>query len=200
MSDDFKVAKKKTSQELINANLDDLTNEELDRRTAVIRASKEEADLQDIKERLADRDNKRTMRGDGFRSRGRELNKTQRDQELHQSKCSHRKGGRGLEAIQIGGNAGDYAVIRHLLPWNVWYQRCQRCGKTWKPPNDLDYKMDTPEGKEAFEAAKKVYADALAWPTDNIPSTGITFQHHSDDADTSARKFVHETVKNVNLR
>lgn len=202
MSDEVKVttSRPKTSQELINAKLDDLTNAELERRTAIVRASKEEADLQDIKERLADRDNKRTMKAESFLSRGRELRKTERDQSLHQSKCSHRKGGRGLEAIQTGGNDSDYAVIRHLLPTNEWWQRCQRCGKTWRPAHAEDFQLDTQTGRDAFEAAKKVYAEALSWPTDNIPSTGITFQHHSEDADVSARKFVHDTMKGTTLR
>lgn len=206
MSDEVKPVvpevklKKKTAQELMNANLDELTNEELERRAALVRASKEEADLQDIKERLADRDNKRTMKAEGFRSRGRELRKTEIDQKRHQDNCSHRKGGRGLDAIQKGGNASDYAVIRHLLPTNEWWQRCQRCGKTWRPPHVEDFKTETPEGREAFESAKRVYAEALAWPTDNIPSTGITFQHHSEDGDVSARKFVHDVMKDSTLR
>jgi hypothetical protein len=196
MTDELKP-KRKTGKELLDYppdRFDELTNEELERRTAILKAQQAEADLQDVKDRLDDRKTKRTTREESFKSRGRELTSTKRSQEKHQSQCSHRKGGRGLEALQKGGTASDFAVIKHLMPWNEWYLRCQRCGKTWKPPHKDDYQMDTPEGKEAFEATLKEYREAMAFPSDNSPSSGITFQW--DDGG----KFVHENVKEVNLR
>jgi len=60
--------------------------------------------------------------------------------------------------------------------------------------------METPEGKAAFDTAAREYKEAMSWPTDNIPSTGITFQHHSEDGDVSARQFVNEVTKNTTLR
>ena len=54
--------KQLTADQLVNANEDDLTTEQLDRRTAIIRARKEKADFQDITERLADRQNKRVTK------------------------------------------------------------------------------------------------------------------------------------------
>jgi hypothetical protein len=108
-------------------------------------------------------------RRDKFYSRGRELQKTDHDHALQQGSCSHRKGGRGLDALIKGGNAPDYAVIRHLLPTNEWWSRCQRCGKTWRPPHEEDFDLKTSSGREAFERAKLEYKTALEWPTDNIP-------------------------------
>ena len=190
---DPKLPRKKTAKELIDASIDDLSIEELERRTAVIKAAQAEADLQDVKDRLDERKNKREMIKDRFLSRGKELQKTAVDQKKHQDNCSHRKGGRGLDALQKGGTASDYAVIRHLLPWNEWYQRCQRCGKTWKPPHRVDY-ADTPAGQAEFDAAKVEYKDALSWNTDNIPSTGITFTHSDGGV------WAHEMIKDTTLR
>ena len=136
---------------------------------------------------------------DKFYSRGQELKKTARDQTKHQDQCTHRKRGRGLEGLQRGGDGPEFAVIRHLLPWNEWYQRCQRCGKTWAPPHIQDF-PETAAGKLAFEEAKRVYKDALSWPTDNTPSTGITFKHESEDNNVTAKDFVYDTIKDVTLR
>jgi hypothetical protein len=194
------VKKKKTVQELMQAPLDELTTEEIERRVVLLKAQEAELNAQDLKDRVDERKNKRQMISEQFRARGRELKQTLRAQETHQNNCSHRKGGRGLEAIQKGGTASDYAVIRHLLPNNEWWQRCQRCGKTWRPPNREEYDLEIQSEREAFETAQKAYKDAMSWPSDNIPSTGITFQHHSEDGDVSARKFVYEIMKDTTLR
>ncbi len=191
----------KTKAELYAADENTLTTDEIERKAAFRRSDKEEADDQDIRERLADRQAKRSMRFDGFKSKGRELDKMKRDHKQMQDRCSHRKGGRGLESLQNGGTGQDFAVIRHLLPTNEIWQRCQRCGKTWRPPNQLDYDMTTESGKAAFDLDLRVYRDALSWPTDNIMSTGITFQHHSEnDNDAAAKQFVHDVMRDTTLR
>jgi uncharacterized small protein (DUF1192 family) len=194
------VKKKKTVHELMNTPLDELTTDEIERRVVLLKAQEAELNAQDLKDRVDERKNKRQMISEQFRARGRELKQTLKAQETHQNNCSHRKGGRGLEAIQKGGTASDFAVIRHLLPNSQWWQRCQRCGKTWRPPNELDFDLKDSVERTAFDAAKKEYQEALSWPTDNIPSTGITFQHHSEDNDVSAREFTHEVWKNTTLR
>jgi hypothetical protein len=193
--------KQKSKNELFDADPDTLTNEELIRRATFIELESKESNLEFTRNQNSKFRMQQAQIKDQFTSRGRELNKTSRDQEMQQEHCSHRKGGRGVEALINGGNDSDYAVIRHLLPWNEWYQRCQRCGKTWKPPHEEQFDMKTSAGRDAFLAAKQEYKEALAWPTDNIPSTGITFQHHSpDDGDKSARKFVNDTTKDITLR
>jgi len=192
--------KQKSKHELLDADPETLTNEELVRRATFIELEAKEANLEFTRNQNSKFKMEQQQTKDQFKSRGRELNKTARDHEIQQKNCSHRKGGRGVDALLKGGNASDYAVIRHLLPWNEWFQRCQRCGRTWKPPHEEDFDMKTSTGRDAFAAAKKEYQEALAWPTDNIPSTGITFQHHSEDGDQSAKKFVSEITKDINLR
>lgn len=199
MSDEqkpVKESKKKTGQELLAAHLDDLTNEELDRRAALIRAQKEEADLQDITERLADRKNKRNMKTNEFYSRGRELNKTVRDQEQIQNACQHKKGGRGnIPGGFLRGNDVNYSVIKHTLPTNQKIVLCTRCGKRWPPVSPLDFDLKSPEGKAAYDKARADYQWALDLNTDNSESSSITFQHTSDDNNVSAQKFVHDVMQ-----
>jgi hypothetical protein len=202
MSDEQKTVKepkiKKTSQELLSANLDDLSNEELDRRAAVIRAQKEEADLQDITERLADRKNKRDMRSNEFYSRGREINKTFRDQAAVQSSCQHKKGGRGnIPGGFLRGNDVNYSVIKHTLPTNQKIVICTRCGKRWPPVSQADFNMKTAEGQDAYKDARAKYQWALDLNTDNSESSSITFQHTSEDNNATAQKFVHDVMKPV---
>ena len=201
MSDEQKIVKepkKRTAHELLTAKLDDLTNEELDRRAALIRAQKEEADLQDITERLADRKNKRDMKWNQFRTRGVELRKTDHDVELVQESCQHKKGGRGnIPGGFLKGNDVNYSVIKHTLPTNQKLVLCTRCGKRWPPVNPTDYDLKSPAGKEAYEAAKAKYQWALDLNTDNIESSSITFQHTSEDNNVSAQKFVHDVMKPV---
>ena len=195
-----KEVKPKTRQELLDADDETLTNEELTRKILLVDLDQKKIQVKVLQHQNAKFQMTEQEQKDKFTSRGRELRKTDHDQKKHQDQCSHRKGGRGLEGLQKGGSAADYAVIRHTLPTNEMWQRCQRCGKTWRPPHVQDFDIKTDAGKAAFEEAKKVYKDALSWPTDNIPSSGITFGHQSDDGNKSANDFVHEVMSGTNLR
>jgi hypothetical protein len=205
MTDEVKkeVKKIRSDKELRlipSTETDSLSGEELDRYLKLIEIDARVQNVELVRHQTDQFKMKAQERKDRFRSRGYELEKTKRDQAIHQSNCSHRKGGRGLEGLQRGGNAADYAVIRHLLPWNEWYQRCQRCGKTWKPVHKVDFDMDTPEGQKAYTEAQLEYKTALSWPTDNIPSTGITFKHESADGNKTAEAFIHDLTKDITLR
>jgi hypothetical protein len=184
----------KTKAQLLAADPDTLSTSELERRAIFI-----DIDYKELQQELVKRQTEKmkmtdAQNRDKYTSRGRELRKTDHDQARQQAACSHRKGGRGIEALIKGGNAPDYCFLKHLLPWNEWFIRCMRCGKTWKPPHKEDYNIQTADGKEAFEKAKTEYKWAMECPTDNIPSTGITFQWDDDG------QFAHETVKDTNLR
>lgn len=196
---EVKPSRRKSDKELLDTDNELLNTDELVRKSTLIDLQAKLHNQKLVRHQIDQFEMKASETRDKFLSRGRELKKTENDQKKHQANCSHRKGGRGLEAIQKGGNASDYAVIRHLLPNNEWWQRCQRCGKTWKPPHREAFDDDA-AGKAAFDAANAEYKEALNWPTDNIPSTGITFQHHSDDGDVSAREFVQNVFKDTTLR
>ena len=201
MSEQEQPVKKLKDKELMEAENSSLTNDQLQRKLMLIDIESRVSQAELTRHQTAQFKMKQAEQKDKFWSRGRELKNTAASQKKHQDGCSHRKGGRGIEALQKGGtDASDHSLIKHLLPWNEWYIRCQRCGKTWKPPHAEDYDLKTPEGKESFEQAKVDYKWATDAPTGNTASTGITFQYHSEDDDRSAKEFVHDTVKEVNLR
>ena len=189
-----KEVKPKSKQELLDTDDDFLTNDEITRKTLLV-----DLEQKRIQTKVLQRQNEKFIMTDAqnrdkFTSRGRELRKTDADQKKHQDGCSHRKGGRSVEALQRGGNSADFAVIRHILPSGELWQRCQRCGKTWRPPHAQDFDLKSDAGKAAFEEAKRVYKDAISWPSDNIMSSGITFSW-DDGGELS-----HEVMKNTTLR
>jgi predicted Zn finger-like uncharacterized protein len=186
---------------ILASPLSELNITELTRRKLLTDILSQEAEREDVIERLADRRNKRNTKSQEYESRGRELVKTGRDQAAVQNACQHKKGGRGnIPGGFLRGNDVNYSVIKHTLPTNQMYIRCTRCGKTWKPVSQFDYDMKSAEGKSAYEAAKVEYQKAIDFNTDNIESSSITFQHTSDDNNVTAQKFVHDVMKNVTLR
>ena len=74
-----------------------------------------------------------------------------------QEACTHRKGGKNLEGLTYG-NDQNYSIIRHTYPNNETWVLCQRCGKEWKP-------------------GEEVYLEAIRFPTDNEPSGSVTFSN-----------------------
>jgi hypothetical protein len=197
--------KRRTDKEIMllaaNGSTDDLTADELSRYSILLELEHKKLEKVDLQDRVHERQNKRDMKFMEFKSRGQSIQQSEKVDKQRQESCSHMKGGRGVEALQgKGTDASDYAVIRHLMPDNAWWQRCQRCGKTWKMPNKLDFAMDTPQGQAAYAEALVEYKTALKWPTNNTASTGITFKHESEDNNVTAAKFLHDAYKDVNLR
>lgn len=92
-----------------------------------------------------------------------DLNDQIRSQEYRSSRCNHRKGGKGMAAIQGRGQDAQYCVIKHTLPTNEMFVFCTRCPKIWKPePNDPIKQMQ--------------YLTACEFPTDNEPSGSTIWQ------------------------
>jgi hypothetical protein len=193
--------KQKNKREIMDADPDTLTTAELERRALFT-----DIDYKDFQRELVKRQTEQLRMKDAenrdkFWSRGRELKNTAAAQKKQQDGCSHLKGGKGIQALISGGtDMSDAALIRHLFPWGEWKARCQRCGKTFAAPRPEDFDLSVPEEKTAFDKQKADFDWAMKAPSNNSASTGITFQHHSDDDDKSAKKFVRETISNVNLR
>jgi hypothetical protein len=80
-----------------------------------------------------------------------------------QDRCNHLKGGYGAEAVVYGKGgspyhgAVQYAVTDHTFANGDRWISCLRCRKRWKPGNPG-------------------YEEALKFPTNNTPSSSITFQ------------------------
>ena len=198
MADEIKEPKKqKTKRELIEADPDTLTNDELDRRAKFIEIEAREASLEMTRRQNAQFQMKDQEVKDRYTARGRELKKTKRDHELQQQACNHRK---GRKNGNIQGQSPMYSIIQHTFPWGETMVTCSHCHKAWRPPFKGDFDLTKLEGQLAFQQAQLAYDTAMSWPTDNAPSSSYQFAFKSDDQNVSAEQFVHDTTANITLR
>jgi len=71
-------------------------------------------------------------------------------------------------ALRNGNSSQWYAVIKHQhINQDLWV-RCQRCGKTWKPPIRASYPTD----REFYRAVDE-YEWACKLPTNNVTSRSV---------------------------
>lgn len=161
---------------------------ELETQQLTLRTKK--AELQDIEERLAERELKRENNRQKALTNGQTISQIEKNEKTHQKRCNHKKGGNGAAGVIGGkGDSPDYCVIKHTLAHGDTWIRCQRCGKTWKPPIKKDYKNGID-----FEAALQVYETALEFQTKNVTSSGVAFRF-SDNGD-----YYREQTRDVTLR
>jgi hypothetical protein len=130
------------------------------------------ANLQDMEERLAERELKRDAVKQNAVTHGDVLRQINRDKHAIQERCNHHKGGDGAYAIRTGqGQDPQFAVIKHRFGNNDLWVICLRCGKKWRPPVRKHYKTET-----EFNEAVQEYRAACIFPTRNQPSTSQQFQ------------------------
>jgi hypothetical protein len=136
-----------------------------------------EANLQDLQERLDERQLKRKGRGDVFRGHGQNLRQDAVNRKAKQEICNHHKGGDGAQGV-IGGQGDDtqYCVLRHTMGNGDIWQRCLRCGKTWKYPVKASYTVGDKLNEAAYNSALSEYHIALKYPTRNHTSGTHTFK------------------------
>lgn len=148
------------------------------------------AELQDLQERLAERELKRENNRQKAVTNGQTLQQIAKNEVSNQKRCNHKKGGNGAAGVIGGkGDSTDFAVIKHTFAHGDTWVRCQRCGKTWKPPVKKDYTTD-----ETYETALRVYEIALEFQTKNVTSSGVAFRF-SDNGE-----YYREQTKHVSLR
>lgn len=142
------------------------TTDQLKQELAALEQESAQLDLELKREQVADIRRRRANRKAEIDARmdasKREL--AQRDF-FQQHVCTHRKGGRGQNAV-LGGQGTDsnYAVIHHMLPSGRHFILCQRCGRE-------EY------GRDPLTGAKETasYQEWRKWQTDNSASTSSIF-------------------------
>ena len=150
----------------------------------------QQANLQDIQERLAERDLVREQKRQKSLGNGLILKQTAAAETAHQRKCNHRKGGNGMVGIVSGeGQDPQYAVLKHTFANGDTWVRCLRCGKTWKPPLEKWFKSE-----QEFLTAKSEYEAAVNFYTRNVTSVGAQFRF-SDNG-----QYYREITANTTLR
>lgn len=158
-----------------------------ERRLAVL---EKKANVQDLEERLAERELKRETKRQRSIVNGETIKQLARNDEMVQRRCNHRKGGNGANGV-IGGQGDDsqYAVMKHTFANGDMWVRCLRCGKTWKPPVRELFKTE-----ELYLAAVAEYQAAVNFQTRNVPSSSVQFRF-SDNGD-----YYRQVTASTNLR
>lgn len=148
------------------------------------------ANLEDLQDRLSERQLKREAIKATSVTNGETLKALAEQDQKVQKRCNHRKGGNGAAGIIGGqGDSLDYAVIKHTMLNSDMWVRCQRCGKTWKPPVRNMYASD-----ELYLTAVAEYEAAKNFPTKNSPSSSYQFRFSDNGA------YFREVTKNTTLR
>src|SRR5271156_3726562 len=91
------------------------------------------AGLQDTRESLQERQNKRDRLVAIQRSRGRQLRDEENQRRTKILACPHKKGGMDLAGYREGTDE-QYAVIRHQFMNSDYMIQCQRCSNIVIPP------------------------------------------------------------------
>jgi hypothetical protein len=163
---------------------------QLELKALELQVKEREANLQDLEERLAERELKRENKRQRSLTNGATLKQTENDTLLAQKRCNHRKGGTGAEGVVGGkGDSPHYSVLKHTFANGDLWVRCLRCGKTWKPPVAEWYKTEA-----EFLKATVEYETAVNFQTLNIPSGAVQFRFSDNGA------YYREVTRNTTLR
>jgi len=180
--------KKETPKTEVEALQVEILN--LEKESKKLELLEKKANLQDLEERLAERELKRETKRQRSLTNGATIKSLQNADVIQQRRCTHRKGGDGATAVVGGqGQAGQYAVLKHTFANGDMWVRCLRCGKTWKPPIKDDYKSDS-----EYLAAEATYLAAVNFQTLNVPSTACQFRFSDNGA------YYREVTRNSTLR
>jgi hypothetical protein len=145
----------------------------------------EQLQLEEARDNAERRRNTRNDRANRVRMIETALKNGEALQKSIQSRCAHRKGGKGI-AMLFQGNDANYAVVKHTLSHGPTIVLCQRCAKVWAPPPRIwNRKGATAEQKAAYRQLAMDYQWALNLPTDNEPSGTVLFAFHNEE-DTAA--------------
>lgn len=161
------VEKDKLSKEEFDAQIAQLQLE-----SARLEIEYKKANLQDMAERLAERNLKRETVGQRAKINGATIKQLAHNRELVQARCNHRKGGNGAVGVIAGqGDDSQYAVLKHIMANGDTWVRCLRCGKWWIPPM-----KDSFETTEGYLGAVAEYQAALNFQTRNSTSSSVMFK------------------------
>lgn len=174
--------------------------------------------IKDLKAKIADRDIREKQIQEDREQQGRTMAQQDATDNYRFSVCTHKKGGtaspRDTRVLSTGGNASQYAVMKHqMINGDIWV-RCLRCGKTWAPPVQKNFYFNAKGVKVApqdgtfnrakFEAAVEDYKRAIMFETNNSMSTSVQCRFTRYDPETGntidASDIYRDGVASTNLR
>jgi hypothetical protein len=178
---------KEKNEEIVNLQLE---TERLKLRAQQLEIQEREANLQDIQERLDERNIRRQNIRQTSVTNGLTLKQNADIDARAQKRCNHRKGGNGVAAV-LGGQGDDsqYAVLKHTFCNGDMWVRCLRCGYTWKPPIKNRCKSE-----EEYIQKFAEWQAACNFQTRNVPSGSVVFGFSDNGA------YYREMTANTTLR
>lgn len=182
-----------------------------------LRRQEREYSVKDLKARLAERDVVELQKKEDRAAQGRTFTQQRLADEQKWAICTHKKGGkvspRDMTALHTGGNANQYAVIKHQMINGDMWVRCLRCGRTWAPPLKEKFYFDArgkqvpPQlgvfDKERFLQAIREYDTATKFETNNSPSGSVQvrfWKFNEAGEQVDAAQDYRTLVKDTNLR
>jgi len=174
--------------------------------------------IQELKAKLADREISEKQVKEDREQQGRTIAQQEATDKYRYTVCTHKKGGlvspRDQRVLSTGGNAAQYAVLKHqMINGDIWV-RCLRCGKTWAPPVEKNFFFDA-KGRQVapvdgefskvkFEHAVEDYKRATMFETNNSMSTSVQCRFRIVDAETGklidATDLYREGISSTTLR
>lgn len=174
--------------------------------------------IQDLQARISDRELTEKQLKEDREQQGRTFAQQEATDRYRFSICTHKKGGtvtaRDQRVLTTGGNANQYAVMKHqMINGDIWV-RCLRCGKTWAPPVEVNFFFDAKgrmvapaDGKfdvERFNKAVEEYKRAVMFETNNSMSGSVQCRFSTIDLETgkivdAADKY-RESIASTTLR
>lgn len=174
--------------------------------------------IKDLKATIADREIREQQIQEDREQQGRTIAQQDATDAYRFSVCTHRKGGmaspRDVRVLTQGGNAAQYAVMKHqMINGDIWV-RCLRCGKTWNPPVESNFFFNTKGQRvapkdgvfstEKFNRAVEEYKRATMFETNNSMSTSVQCRFTTIDKETGriidAADVYRENIASTTLR
>ncbi len=173
--------------------------------------------IQDLKARIADREILEKQAKEDREQQGRTFAQQDATDLYRYTVCTHKKGGnassRDLRVLSTGGNAAQYAVMKHqMINGDIWV-RCLRCGKTWNPPVEKNFFFDGNKNvapvdgifsQAKFDRAVEDYKRATMFETNNSMSTSVQCRFSRFDPESKrtvdAADTYRENIASTNLR
>jgi hypothetical protein len=156
-----------------------MPEEKMDR--AKIMAEMEALQLEETRDRVRVIRLSRAQKAARTASLQKSLNDTTQRQRLIQSRCAHKKGGKGINML-FSGNDANYAVVKFTCSHGPTIVVCQRCIRLWEPPDrKLNTRRSTPEQRAEYKRLWDEYQWALNLPTDNEPGGAKLFEIHGNE-------------------
>ena len=156
-----------------------MEDEKMDRKK--IETEMQELQLEKMREDVRTIRSAKSQRITRMEALQRSLRTNNERQKYTQSRCAHRKGGKGVQML-YSGNDANFAVVKFTLSHGPTIVVCQRCIRVWEPPDRKLIRRGAPsEDRALYKRQMEEYQWALNLPTDNEPGGTKLFEIYNDE-------------------